>query len=303
MPKIFISYAWEDESHKRWVKSFADTLIEEAGLDVTLDQYDLSLGDRLPYFMEQSISNADYVLVICTPAYKQKSDKRSGGVGYEGHIISGELLTQGNERKFIPIIRRGTFDEAIPVCLSGKCAIDLTETPYYEENLKKLIVTLWGGKFKPNIGQKPNYVVEENPYKNLPNEPIRILGIITDEVTEPRMDNTRGSALYAIPFRLSRIPSSLWIELFLQAWRFPPRFSTMHRPNVASAYGDKIILNGTTIEEVKQYHKETLILCVEQANQQEQRILEAEQAERKAAEDRKAKHFSNVENIANEIKF
>lgn len=41
--------------------------------------------------MEQSISNVDYVLIICTPAYKRKSDMRKGSVGYEEHIIPGEL--------------------------------------------------------------------------------------------------------------------------------------------------------------------------------------------------------------------
>lgn len=68
----------------------ADKLLYD-GIEATVDQYDLSLGDRLPQFMEQSISNVDYVLIICTPTYKRKSDMRKGGVGYEGHIISGEL--------------------------------------------------------------------------------------------------------------------------------------------------------------------------------------------------------------------
>lgn len=57
-----------------------------------IDQYDLSLGDRLPQFMEQQISDSDYVLIICTPEYK-KANNRTSGVGYEGHIISAELLS------------------------------------------------------------------------------------------------------------------------------------------------------------------------------------------------------------------
>ena len=113
MSKVFISYSWEDDAHKEWVRSLTDSLLAN-GIDATLDQYDLSLGDRLPQFMEQSIAASDYVLIICTPTYKQKSDNRSGGVGYEGHIISGELLTTGNERKFIPVIRKGTVHTAMP---------------------------------------------------------------------------------------------------------------------------------------------------------------------------------------------
>src|SRR5690554_7053141 len=102
--KVFVSYSWDSEEHKQWVKSLTDKLIQD-GVDASLDQYDLTLGDRLPHFMEQRIAESNHVLIICTPKYKIKSDQRAGGVGYEGHIISGELLSSRNERKFIPVIR------------------------------------------------------------------------------------------------------------------------------------------------------------------------------------------------------
>ena len=83
MSKVFISYALEDDI-KIWVKEFADKLKND-GIDVHLDQYDLTLGDRLPKFMEEQITSADHVLIICTLGYKIKADGRTGGVGYEGH--------------------------------------------------------------------------------------------------------------------------------------------------------------------------------------------------------------------------
>lgn len=303
MPKVFISYSWEDDAHKEWVRSLADSLLAN-GIDATLDQYDLSLGDRLPQFMEQSIAASDYVLIICTPTYKTKSDKRSGGVGYEGHIISGELLTTGNERKFIPVIRKGTVQTAIPNCLSGKLGIDLSSEQYYEMNFNDLITTLQGKKKKPPIN-KASYRGEAIPaLKQIDQtEPIHILGIITDQVTVPKMDGTRGSALYKIPFRLSRTPSTLWKELFVRVWNSPPRFTTMHRPGIASVYGDQIILDGTTIEEVRDYHRETLLLCVRIANDEESRILREEQLRKELEESQKNKHFSNVRNVAEDLKF
>ena len=39
-PTVFISYSWDDEFHKGWVRELADKLIEN-GIDVYLDQYDL----------------------------------------------------------------------------------------------------------------------------------------------------------------------------------------------------------------------------------------------------------------------
>lgn len=306
-PRVFISYSWEDEDHKLWVKKLTDTLLSD-GIDVSIDQYDLSLGDRLPQFMEQQISNADYVLIICTPTYKQKSDSRRGGVGYEGHIISGELFTLHNERKFIPVIRKGNRLSAIPTCLEGKLGVDLSGQGNYDDNYKDLVTTLLGGKRKPAVGKKPDCVdkhlqASQEFQSQSHEEPIRILGIITDEVTMPRLDGTRGSALYKIPFRLSKTPSRLWAELFVREWNDPPRFTTMHRPRIASVYGDRIILDGTTIEEVRDYHRETLLLCIDEASKKERQIL-AEQKRLKVREEaRTREHNSTVRAIADELEF
>lgn len=306
-PKVFISYSWEDDEHKSWVRSFADQLISD-GVDVSLDQYDLSLGDRLPQFMEQEISHADYVLIICTPTYREKSDARMGGVGYEGHIISGELFSAHNERKFIPIIRKGGHDSAIPKCLEGKVWVDLSEHGDYYANYKDLVATIYGGKIKPSIGKKPSYI---NRY-DLPNyasnkstqdEPVRIIEIITSEVTQPRLDGTRGSALYKIPFRLSKIPSRLWAELFVQEWNNPPQFTSMHRPGIASVRGDKIVLDGTTIEEVRDYHKKTLLLCVEEANKKEAYVLNKRKQQEKQERERIEEHNRSVLSVAENLTF
>lgn len=72
MAKAFISYAWESEEHRARVKALADRLLAD-GIEAIVDQYDLELGDRLPQFMEQSVRSSDYVLIVCTPAYKQKA--------------------------------------------------------------------------------------------------------------------------------------------------------------------------------------------------------------------------------------
>ncbi len=303
MTKVFISYSWEDDKHKEWVRSLTDRLLDN-GIDATLDQYDLSLGDRLPQFMEQSVTNADYVLIICTPTYKEKSDARKGGVGYEGHIITGEMFSKGNERKFIPVIRKGNVSDSLPVSLAGKLAIDLKDGTHYETNFNDLLTTLKGVSPKPPINKSAT-VTKSSQIKHVmtDDKPVRILGIITDKVTVPRMDGTRGSALYKIPFRLSKQPSYLWKELFVQTWNMPPSFTTMHRPGIASVFGDEIILDGTTIEEVRDYHRETLLLCVDIANKKEKEILESEHRKKEREEALKNQHFNNVSDIAGTIKF
>ena len=110
-PKAFISYSWDDDDHKSWVAKLA-TELRSDGVDTILDQWHTVLGDQLPSFMEEEIRENNYVLIICTPSYKLKSDERKGGVGYEGDIITAEVLSKGNHRKFIPVLARGTWDES-----------------------------------------------------------------------------------------------------------------------------------------------------------------------------------------------
>ena len=247
-PNVFISYSWDDDEHKKWVKSLADVLLAN-GVNAILDDYDTEPGDRLPLFMEEAVSKADKILVVCTERYKHKADEREGGVGYEEHIISSELM-KGNERKIIPILRRGTGNTSIPKCLAGKKYIDLSRanSVSYSDIKELLLRGIFEQKAKPDIGSVPkevdNYVKRENA------DDIYIIGIIEDEVTAPRNDGTPGSVLYCVPFRLSRQPSETWKHIFIQAWRNPPCFTTMHRPRIASVEFDKILLDGTTLEEV-----------------------------------------------------
>ena len=55
----------------------------------------------------------------------------------------------------------------------------------------------------------------------------------------------------------------------------------MHRPGIARVSGDRIILDGTTIEEVERYHQETLLAVLDRVNQL---IAEHEERKRREAE-------------------
>jgi hypothetical protein len=134
-------------------------------------------------------------------------------------------------------------------------------------------------------------------------EEIKLEGIIVEEVTEPRNDGTPGSGLYAVPFRLSGTPDAIWAELFVNSWNLPPRFTSMHRPGIARVEGDRIVLDGTTIEEVKRYHFDTLKLAVSEANRLvgEQKRTNSQQTS--ASQSRKQRHRDHVAEIAKSLKF
>jgi len=124
-PKVFVSYSHDDDDHREWVLRLAKRLRKD-GVDVILDRWALAPGDQLPLFMERAIRENDFILVICTSRYKERSDGRKGGVGYEGDIMSAEALVFGNRRKFIPILRQGPWNASAPTWLLGSVYVDLS---------------------------------------------------------------------------------------------------------------------------------------------------------------------------------
>ncbi len=96
-PRAFMSYSWDEESHKAWVKSLSARL-RGNGVDLTLDRWAVEPGDQLPRFMETSVRENDFVVIICTPNYKWRSDNRHGGAGYEGDIMTGEVFAGKDQR-------------------------------------------------------------------------------------------------------------------------------------------------------------------------------------------------------------
>jgi hypothetical protein len=123
-PKVFVSYSRESREHEAWVLDLASSL-RRNGVDSAIDQWDLKPGYDLTLFMESHIRDSDFVVLVCTPTYAQKSNVPSGGVGYEKNIISAELLQSRDLRpKFIPVLRAGDFDSALPAYLGSKFAID-----------------------------------------------------------------------------------------------------------------------------------------------------------------------------------
>ena len=156
-PKAFISYAWDDEDHKEWVKQLA-TRLRADGVDVTLDRWHAAPGDQIPKFMERAVRENHLVIAVCTPRFKERSDGREGGAGYEGDIMTAYAFTGGNERKFIPVLRRGSWKEAAPTWLLGRAKIDLSGDPYSETEYEELLRTLHGAReVAPPIGHRPNF--------------------------------------------------------------------------------------------------------------------------------------------------
>ena len=152
--KVFISYTWENDKHMAWVETLAARLCKD-GIKTTLDQWDVNLGDELSRFMEEGIWKHDRVLIICTPEYKWKADNRLGGAGYETRQITAEVLNGCKQGKFIPVLRIGSWRDALPAYLQGISGVNLCDgdNARYEKQYNILLADLSGKQKKaPPVG-------------------------------------------------------------------------------------------------------------------------------------------------------
>jgi len=155
-PRVFISYSHDTPEHKQWVSGLATRLVN-LGIDVILDQWDMSLGGDLGHFMEQGLTTADRVLVILTPTYCKKANDGRGGVGYEKIILTSELIRNTQTDKFIPVIRVADNDPGavVPTCLGSRLFIDLrADDPAAFEDLVRDVHRM-PANVKPRIGKNP----------------------------------------------------------------------------------------------------------------------------------------------------
>ena len=156
VPQVFISYSWESSDHRKWVLEFASQL-QENGISVILDQWHLPHGGDRTMFMERATAS-DFVLVVCTPEYAEKANKRTGGVGYEAMIITGQIASSIENNKFIPVLRLGDWESALPLWLKTIRGADLRGIPYSASEFQELLRTLHQQPTPaPPIGSRPSF--------------------------------------------------------------------------------------------------------------------------------------------------
>lgn len=161
MPTVFISYSWDDEEHRTWVRTLA-TDLRAKGVDAWLDQWEVRLGDDVTEFMERCVSTADYVLLVCTESFAKKANTRSGGVGYEQAIVTADLLNSQPARgRFVCILRRDAPSLAIPRYMQSRLWVDFRNDSEYRRALDQLLVHFFGNydDLKPPINP-PSTITE-----------------------------------------------------------------------------------------------------------------------------------------------
>ncbi len=182
-PKVFISYSHDSEPHKDWVHGLAARLVAN-GVDVVLDQWDLTLGSDLPRFMEAGLTEAQRVLAVCTEPYVKKANEGRGGVGYEKMILTAQLMQEISTDRIVPIIRANNASPPAPTFLGARVYIDFRDDLQYEARYAELLRDLHGQKIKPRppLGQ--------NPFITTPTPTVPLVSFGPARYVSPEMSGT-----------------------------------------------------------------------------------------------------------------
>lgn len=166
-PKLFVSYSWTTPDHEAWVLQLA-TELRESGVNAILDKWDLKEGHDAYAFMEKMVTDPDIkkVILVCDKAYADKTDGRSGGVGTEAQIISGEIYQRQDQDKFVAIVvERDEEGRAyLPAYYRSRIYIDLSDPSAFAENFERLLRWIYDKPLyeKPDLGGVPGFLSEED---------------------------------------------------------------------------------------------------------------------------------------------
>jgi hypothetical protein len=147
-PSCFVSYAWGNSEHERWVEHRLAMDLEKAGIKVILDRWENSqIGGSIPRFVDL-ISKCDRVLIVGTKAYKRKFDNLDPETGTvvaaEMDQVSARLLgSEAKKKTVLPLLLEGTPEEALPPALLTRVRSDFRADNRYFDTALDLFLSLY----------------------------------------------------------------------------------------------------------------------------------------------------------------
>ncbi|MEG0859753.1 MAG: TIR domain-containing protein [Pseudomonas sp.] len=204
-PTVFISYSWESDAHKSWVRELAERLTLN-GVNARLDQWHIAPGQSLTQFMEVEAQGSDFTLVICTKDYCRKSLARAGGVGYEQQIITGRIVGGLERIRLIPIVRDGEFapgpECSVPPQFSGIYAVDMRDDSLMDQRIEDLLRAIFKepALIQPPIGSRPSFGADIAAQNNVTvSRRLAVLGIEGWHLISGVASNERAPETFHIP--------------------------------------------------------------------------------------------------------
>lgn len=219
-PRVFISYSQDSPEHAERVLELANELRAD-GIDGWIDRFEPHPAQGWHRWMQEEITRASFVVLICTRVYRQKFEGRSDPEGavwpgasgrevsWEGQILSQEVYdARGVNPRIVPVLFDGEPDAAVPLIMRAYTVYRLPDG--YEMLYRRLT-------------RQPEVVAG-------PIGPMRELG--PRRLGAPKKTGAEGAGLAAISPRSAGMPedlappeapgSEVLRVLFLSAWSADP---------------------------------------------------------------------------------
>jgi hypothetical protein len=258
-PSVFVSYTHED-AH---LAQALATALEDQGARVWIDQGELLVGDSLIERISDAIAEFDFVAALVSHASVGSNWCRK-----EIALAMSKQLQREARRVTILPIRVG--DVTMPSSLMDVKWMSL-DLDHVNACATQIVHDATRHLARSRSNTPDSHSARPGPARHHPtgraanppdDEPVKIMGVDTEDFGRPRSPRSSGSALYRVPLLLNRVPPTFWTGHFVDTWDRPPAYTTMHRPGIASVQGDRIVLDGTTIEELERYHLPTLKIVI-----------------------------------------
>jgi hypothetical protein len=143
-PSCFISYAWGNPQHERWVEQLADHL-QNADVAVTLDRWHSRPGAAISRFIER-IEESDFVCAVGTPSYLRKDNEEHSDpvVQAELRLIKSKLMSRDLiHNTVLPLLREETMEKSFPVLFHRSVYLDFRSDADFFLRLFELVVTIF----------------------------------------------------------------------------------------------------------------------------------------------------------------
>jgi hypothetical protein len=146
-PECFISYAWGDPVHERWVERSLATDLQKAGIRVLLDRWHNPPGSSIGRFIDR-LENVDRIIAVGTGAYRKKYDNEDPDSGTVVAAECAQINTRmrGPEKRkatIVPVLLEGTSAKSFPPCLSDQVFSDFRKPEAYFDKALELLLSLY----------------------------------------------------------------------------------------------------------------------------------------------------------------
>ena len=204
-PRVFISYSHDFSEHVDRVLQLCERL-RKRGINAWIDQYEESPIEGWPRWMVNQVTEADFVLVVCTEQYRLRFEgKEQPGIGkgakWEGAVITQELYdAEARNRKFIPIVFSSDDVAHIPIILKSARYYEFTSKAIEKELCRRLtkqpkitpVPVRVLCRIPPTHGKSDSFPIWNVPY------PVNRFFVDREEILEKVRDTLRQQQIAAL---------------------------------------------------------------------------------------------------------